>query len=273
MKYAEFYSLLLDSIHEDFNVYTEFIVEVDSRFGVYSGCTPNIETGIFECNPYTDNFDCWYNSTGPSQTNSFRHSFENVSGCNYTRDGCKCPAWLKESVGYYPCPECDRHASWHKQTLLWKNLEDIANMLNGSWYSTRAEGECAPGQLPGNGGGCWWREVEARRTVNASCLNDRLISVIQSNYPLCWDGCAQPNNATSDCYIECLLKSLNGYNSSDSGLKLSPPFLAPLKLQHQHHPNVDPNTPTVIPPMTRKKIVDTFKGAFLPVGLGGCPEI
>lgn len=241
----------------NFNVYTEFVVEVDTRFGVYSGCTPNADTGIFQCDPYTGNsegaHDCWYNSTGPSQTNSFKKSFEHVAGCNYTEAGCLCPAWLTESVGHYPCPECDRHARWHNQTKLWEQLEDVAATLNGSWYSTRAEGKCPVGKRPGSG--CWWREVEVRRTVNASCLNERLTFGIRSHFPTCWNGCPQPNNSTSDCYIECLLKSLNGHKQSRSDSISNGTEL-----------------PHSIPPMTRDQIVSTFTGAFLPVSKGGCPE-
>ena len=33
----------------DFNVYTEFEIEVDERFGEYAGCNPDPNTGQFSC--------------------------------------------------------------------------------------------------------------------------------------------------------------------------------------------------------------------------------
>ena len=53
----------------NYNVYTQSVIEVDSRFGLYSGCTPDPDTGIFQCEPYSHN--CWYNATGPSKLNNF----------------------------------------------------------------------------------------------------------------------------------------------------------------------------------------------------------
>jgi hypothetical protein len=229
----------------NFNVYTKSVVEVDSRFGLYSGCTPDPNTGIFKCDPYSS--DCWWNATGPSKLNSFTQ-FEGVPGCDHTAKGCHCKAWQEQAFGYYMCPECDRHASWHNQTALWKDLEDIAIKLNGSWYSTRSEGECTGSQVVGVD--CWWREVEVQRTINATCLGSSLKSAIVSNYPECFHACPQPKNATSDCWIQCLLQSVNG-GGPVSALKRSKP-------------------PT---PMTRDTIVSAFTAPFLPVAQGGCPEL
>ena len=34
------------------NIYEQSVVEVDTRYGAYSGCTPNASTSIFQCEPY-----------------------------------------------------------------------------------------------------------------------------------------------------------------------------------------------------------------------------
>lgn len=226
------------------NVYTQSVVEVDSRFGLYSGCTPDQDTGKFVCHPYSD--DCWFNATGPSKLNSF-NQFKDTPGCNHTTAGCQCKAWKEQSFGYYMCPECDRHASWHNQTSLWVGLEDIALKLNGAWYSSRSEGECTGEQKVGVD--CWWREVEVQRTINATCMSKSLQTAIVSNYQECFQACPQPTNITSDCWIECLLQSINGGGPVSSQGK-----------------------PTPVP-MSREAIVNAFTDPFLPVAQGGCPEL
>ena len=225
----------------NFNVYTQSVVEVDARMGLYSGCTPNADTGVFECDTYASPYDCWYNATGPSQErhSSFVEMFEGAPGCTRDAAGCRCKAWLQQSIGFYPCPECDRRATWHKQTPLWLQLETMASTLNGSWYSTRAEGECAPGQRVGVD--CWWQEVEVQATVNATCLVNRLKNTIVANFPACFSGCPQPANATSDCWITCMLQSVNGAAGGEAH------------------------------PLSREAIVRSFTGAFSTQG--GCPRL
>ncbi|CAE8617093.1 unnamed protein product [Polarella glacialis] len=46
-----------------FNVYTEFVVEVDTRFGEYLMCNPDPDTGIFSCAAGPDGWrGCWYDN-------------------------------------------------------------------------------------------------------------------------------------------------------------------------------------------------------------------
>lgn len=59
------------------------------------------------------------------------------------------------------------------QALMLDKVIPLAQRLNGSWYSTEAEGECVGDARPGDGSGCYWRLLENTRIVNASCVNGR----------------------------------------------------------------------------------------------------
>ena len=78
----------------NFNVYTSFILEADTRHGDYAECNPNPQTGVFECAhmPYTENFNCWYDN--PQWATEFAHECSRVPVL-----GCKCDAVLKKSLG------------------------------------------------------------------------------------------------------------------------------------------------------------------------------
>ena len=88
-------------------------------------------------------------------------------------------------------------------------LPKLVSLIGGQWFSTQAAGECAEGQRVGEG--CWWRLAEQKRNVNASCVNDRMVSAVINTRPGCWQGCPQPHNATSACWITCLFETLVGY--------------------------------------------------------------
>ena len=97
-------------------------------------------------------------------------------------------------------------------SVLGSSTEQIAALLNGSWYSTREEGECPAGSGgPTGDGKCWWREVAQTSNVNASCVNGNLIRVIKAAQPNCWEACgADADNLTSKCFIKCLFNAVAG---------------------------------------------------------------
>jgi hypothetical protein len=94
---------------------------------------------------------------------------------------------------------------FNSMTPLQKSVQDgisgLATILDGSWYSTRAEGECKPGQTLGTGD-CWWRLIEVKRNINATCVNNHLIENVKQTRPECWSACPQPDNITSSCWIQ-----------------------------------------------------------------------
>jgi len=122
-------------------------------------------------------------------------------------------------------------------------LGPMAKLIGGTWFSTQGGGECAEGETVGVD--CWWRLREQLRNINASCVNDRMTAVVTSARPSCFAACPQPDNITSDCWIQCLFETIIGNTST------TPP----------------------VPPMSRDTIVGAFEGSFAPVEQGGCPEV
>ena len=96
-------------------------------------------------------------------------------------------------------------------SILGSTTQQIADILNGSWYSTRSEGECAKGERPNGDGKCWWRIVKQTSNVNASCVNNNLVKVIQASNPTCFENCgADSKNLSSVCFIRCLFETAAG---------------------------------------------------------------
>ena len=209
-----------------FNVYTKSTLEVDPRFGEYQGCNPSPTTGLFSCQAF--GHACWY------ATPESRAAFGGV--CAPT--SCRCTAFDTQAVGRSVCNMCERNASWHHDTPIWRQVEALGQRLNGSWFSTRAEGEC---KRPSDrvGVDCWWRVVKQLRNVNASCVSQRVIAAVREHGGACFAACGPDvNNVTSPCFIDCLFGTLSGN-------------------------------------MTKEQIVAPFEQAFSEEdpSLGGCPEI
>ena len=77
-----------------FNVYTRTIVEADARFGDYSECNPDPDTGVFACGHFHFHHRaCWFNDTENPQ---WKQEFADFCDPNV----CSCDAVEKESVGH-----------------------------------------------------------------------------------------------------------------------------------------------------------------------------
>lgn len=219
-----------------FNVYTKSVVEVDTRFGVYSGCNPNASTGVFHCEAFADDFLCWYNS-------SSMQTFQEL--CDVRK--CHCPAWEEKAVGIGVCNMCEHNATWHHASPLWSKITALARTLNGSWYSTLRGGECRPGQRVGEGSDpCWWRLVELERRVNETCVSSNVVAaVLKHGGSSCLSSCPQPSNRSSACWINCFFDAVVG----------------------------DPARG--IAAMTRKELLRPFLDSFATSDpqLGGCPDV
>lgn len=90
----------------------------------------------------------------------------------------------------------------------WIGLEKVG----GLWYSTPKAGLCGENvsmvdsSSPegfNSSATCTWRIKQEVRTVNASCANAAVERFVQAQNVTCFDGCAQPYNTTSECWIEC----------------------------------------------------------------------
>jgi hypothetical protein len=49
-------------------------------------------------------------------------------------------------------------------------ISELGCLLNGTWFSTRSEGECQKGQTPATDN-CWWTVGKVGRTVNQTCVD------------------------------------------------------------------------------------------------------
>ena len=92
-------------------------------------------------------------------------------------------------------------------------MDDLACLMDGTWFSTDAAGECP---ASGKTDDCWWRIAEVRRTVNQSCVDARVVNAVeQARGPGCWDACpaAARNNVSSACWISCFFDTMLGSGS------------------------------------------------------------
>ena len=74
----------------------------------------------------------------------------------------------------------------HYHSNPWEEyISELACLLNGTWYSTRAEGQCQKGQTPATDD-CWWTVDKVGRTVNQTCVdnNVRNASIIVATHAL-----------------------------------------------------------------------------------------
>eukprot|EP01061_Rhynchopus_euleeides_P006053 TRINITY_DN15131_c1_g1_i1.p1 TRINITY_DN15131_c1_g1~~TRINITY_DN15131_c1_g1_i1.p1 ORF type:complete len:379 (+),score=31.72 TRINITY_DN15131_c1_g1_i1:759-1895(+) len=85
-------------------------------------------------------------------------------------------------------------------------IRAIAEVLNGTWWSTQKAGECRAGEKVGEGS-CWWRDHGVSQTINATCVTENLVKGVQQAVPGCFETCAQPLNATSSCAVDCVLET------------------------------------------------------------------
>ena len=76
---------------------------------------------------------------------------------------------------------------------------------------------------------CWWRLVSTSRVVNSSCVNNNVVQGVLAHNPGCWQRCAQPNNASSACWIECLFETMVG-DAAGSGARSETPVSGHLLL-------------------------------------------
>lgn len=112
-------------------------------------------------------------------------------GYSSSEQSCNCPR-VQHTVGR---ENLTHSGSSHGQSSY--------NAAGGEWYSHPGAGECGPGQHVGDGSGCAWRVVERQRVINATCMYRRLDVNVESHDSSCFQGCAQPHNVTSTCYLKC----------------------------------------------------------------------
>eukprot|EP01060_Flectonema_neradi_P016175 TRINITY_DN22760_c0_g1_i1.p1 TRINITY_DN22760_c0_g1~~TRINITY_DN22760_c0_g1_i1.p1 ORF type:complete len:398 (+),score=79.49 TRINITY_DN22760_c0_g1_i1:42-1196(+) len=92
----------------------------------------------------------------------------------------------------------------------------VSSKLNGTWYSTVENGECKEGQKIGVD--CWWRKLETKRTVNATCVAQNIVRGVYEKRPICWNQNCQPGwKLTDECSINCVFNTILGKTNSSAG--------------------------------------------------------
>ena len=130
-----------------------------------------------------------------------------------SRTNCTCAAIEKLAVGREAHPMCHGPAGHHHGHGFSSNwglyIEGLACKTLGNWYSTQAAGQCKAGQSHAD---CWWELKETKRTVNASCVDTRVIEAVQARRPECWKECPpkEVTNRTSACFLTCLFETMLG---------------------------------------------------------------
>jgi hypothetical protein len=174
------------------DVYAEFIIETDGRYGSYAECNPIDGDGHFCC----------------------------------VSNGCAGCARADAAVGYYNLSDI----TWGPPALpapyaMWKYNINVLLGAGMAWYSTPAAGECAPGVRPGVGpAGCSWRVAAAGKLVNASCLDTHLWAAVAARGHRCFAACPgagrnASTGAATDCGLGCFFGTVFG---SPGGQKIAP---------------------------------------------------
>eukprot|EP00040_Diaphanoeca_grandis_P009532 m.49153 g.49153 ORF g.49153 m.49153 type:complete len:1286 (-) comp20958_c0_seq1:61-3918(-) len=182
------------------SVYTQTVLEVN-------GDWPN----------QTDLGSCFENST------DFSHQC--FAPCNPSDQSgsvfhCKCNSFPSSTSSEPPCDVVGR--TFLKQRYAqcadgchyvndhWKS--DMAIHLGGLWYSTPAQSHCDDSETAS----CNWRQLEQKKTINATCANDHVMGLVQQRGADCFDKCSSQDrkNITSDCSVLCFFETVLGNSNS-----------------------------------------------------------
>merc|ERR1719201_2987635 len=140
---------------------------------------------------------------------------------------------VETSCGYEPPP-----VEPEVKVQYWTNT--LAQRLNGSWYSTRSEGECNATKHTD----CWWTLAANPRNVNTTCVHTHVLNATYKLRPKCFEACPDPKRSIySVCPLSCMLETLVG------------------------------NVTSGVPGMDKNDILKPFLDAFKDEKQGGCPEI
>jgi len=182
-------------------VATQLRLEVDPRFGRYGMC--NI------CTPATAN-----SSLGRDCTPAL-----------YGKYLCEGALLDRRKVGHETVASAHRAAcgASDPEWACWR--AHLVGKIPGDWYSFFNESYCADGGDGHGGGGggggalgvdCAWRVGEVQKTVNNTCLLDRVYGAIEGYAPTancfaqCTAGAGAGRNASDPCWVRCTYAAVLG---------------------------------------------------------------
>lgn len=140
------------------------------------------------------------------------------------------------------CPS--RHGGCSATSPAWSCWgENIPRKTGGNWYSTLAQGKCNKSSPVGT---CGWN-VLSTTTVTNKCLQNKLVTRVESVSPSCFSACGA-RNMTSSCWITCFFDAILG-------------------------PEAAHNSSATLGGLSTDEIAKTWESAFLPEAQGGCEQI
>ena len=75
------------------------------------------------------------------------------------------------------------------------------------WYNTPSQGQCGPGESPGDSSGCTWRLAEVAKAINETCMRRHYGEYFAtlSKSKACFDACPKPWEVRGDCFLDSFL--------------------------------------------------------------------
>ncbi len=178
-----------------------------------------------ECaDPKHPGFDCNNAESNSTQNVVSRNtvlvssSFGPYASCNAddrtNRYTCQCPGGQCEAaVGRVDVKARElSHGKPRNGASAWQwwrlNLAlKMSQGVSGFWYSTVDAGDCS---APNVTSSCTWKLQETTRKIVAECLETRVTGALRKAKPACFQACAQPNNSSSPCVVECYMSTILG---------------------------------------------------------------
>ena len=100
---------------------------------------------------------------------------------------------------------------------IWRDT--VTNMMDGFWFSTQTVGHCnASSETETEEAGaeqCTWRVAEVKNVVRSDCVNGQIVKAVVKRNSSCFNALPQPDNRTTDGWIECFFNSLLGNHTTD----------------------------------------------------------
>ncbi len=184
-------------------VVTQVTVEiVNNEMGEFSRCNLCPDNGRVPFAPGADQ-PCPADSTCSCATGEYACWPNGVWNAELGSQNPTTTFWSRpQSPNHGSKPDSETASRW--QTNLANRTNQVGTGTH--WYSTLEAGNCDDPSAQG----CHWRLVEIVKKVSSDCMRQHVHSALHTSGAKCFQGCSQPTNSSSLCYIECFYESLLG---------------------------------------------------------------
>jgi hypothetical protein len=142
---------------------------------------------------------------------SINPEYGNYASCNPNTTDPSGKTWHCRCHGSTPCAAVGRldiNASFGKNVSKGQFPGDIysghaAHILGGLWFSTTSQGNCSVSSES-----CNWIVKKVQKIKNATCVNGNIKSNLVKEGKTCFSGCADPEDETTDCWINCFFEAV-----------------------------------------------------------------